>query len=416
MDTENGMNLTISDPVNRSTTKAFHARTYTDSVQPTFRLYRKRKISCYLLALPISLVYTRSINIFLECSRFLEIILENGWWTSLSELSRPAWRPNLDRVLATASGMEIGGKEPMPTRATLEGFGAGFVAETVRWWQIRGKKPARLLTQWMRNRDNLVKETDFIRDGQLDPQADEMLPIRRLIDLAVEQQSPIWVDCDLTDSKMPAEKTSPSYRPRILVWLVASRNQRAVIEVELDMDRNRISGKDRELYLRAMRELRDELSRQWSATSPVSLDRSGRFIHQLPSKTQAHPRASQSAEKSIATLVELASILDTTRSETIRRIELQLASLEGSRLDSLLANQWLAKSIHQLLDSHGFRVSCPECGEPAIMRCLAVGNSTSGSFVFDHYLAGGRTFHGGRGAVPKLVVVPKPARQTSKVG
>ncbi len=94
-----------------------------------------------------------------------------------------------------------------------------------------------------------------------------------------------------------------------------------------------------------------------------------------------------------------------------QRIEIRLQHFHGWAFASLAENQAFAKLVHQMLDSHGLRVQCPECGHPAILRCLRVGNAKHGAFVFDHYLDTGRTFHGGPTTVPLIKVVAKPARR-----
>ncbi len=94
-------------------------------------------------------------------------------------------------------------------------------------------------------------------------------------------------------------------------------------------------------------------------------------------------------------------------------IEARLQQFHGWSFGSLEENQQFAKSVHQILDSYGLRVQCPECQNPAILRCLGAGNAKHGVFVFDHYLESGRTFHGGPTTVPLIRVVPKPARRPS---
>ncbi len=96
---------------------------------------------------------------------------------------------------------------------------------------------------------------------------------------------------------------------------------------------------------------------------------------------------------------------------TIRlAIQKQLSKLVGRSFDDLQKNRELAESIHKLLDSHGLRVRCLECGHPAILRVLPRGDS-SGVFVFDHTIEGKRTFHGGRKTVPIIHLVAKPPRK-----
>ena len=92
-------------------------------------------------------------------------------------------------------------------------------------------------------------------------------------------------------------------------------------------------------------------------------------------------------------------------------IQNRLGNFTGRSLGDLDANRKLAAAIHQLLDSHGFRVRCNECGHPAILRVSPRRGSPNGVFVFDHTIQGRRTFHGGRGTIPKIVLIGKPARK-----
>ena len=97
---------------------------------------------------------------------------------------------------------------------------------------------------------------------------------------------------------------------------------------------------------------------------------------------------------------------------TIRlRIQAQLQRLEGCTLANTAENRELVKVIHAMLDRNGLRVQCPECGHPAILRVSPRRGSSRGAFVFDHTIDGRRTFHGGRGTLPPLRIVAKPARR-----
>ncbi len=109
----------------------------------------------------------------------------------------------------------------------------------------------------------------------------------------------------------------------------------------------------------------------------------------------------------------LTNEVERLQQEIVKQIETKLLSFGGWAFASLADNQAFAKMVHQLLDSHGLRVACPECGNPAILRCLRAGNAKHGAFVFDHYLDTGRTFHGGSTTVPVLHVVKEPARRTA---
>ncbi len=110
-------------------------------------------------------------------------------------------------------------------------------------------------------------------------------------------------------------------------------------------------------------------------------------------------------------LTQLTGDVESIQQQIRRTLEARLQQFSGWSFQSLAENQEFAKQIHQILDSHGLRVECPECGNPAILRCLRAGNAKHGAFVFDHYLDSGRTFHGGPTTVPLIRVVPKPARR-----
>ncbi len=92
----------------------------------------------------------------------------------------------------------------------------------------------------------------------------------------------------------------------------------------------------------------------------------------------------------------------------------RLAKFAGRSMGDLASNQRLAMAIHQLLDGHGLRVRCNECGHPAILRVSPRGGSAGGVFVFDHTIDGRRTFHGGRGSMPTVTLVAKQPRKTKQ--
>ncbi len=112
------------------------------------------------------------------------------------------------------------------------------------------------------------------------------------------------------------------------------------------------------------------------------------------------------------TLGELQQELNRLQRSIRLAIQGQLGKLCGQSMASLAENRDLAKSIHQMLESHGLRVRCSECGHPAILRVSPGGSQKTGVFVFDHTLDGRRTFHGGKTVVPALMLVAKPARRT----
>ena len=95
-------------------------------------------------------------------------------------------------------------------------------------------------------------------------------------------------------------------------------------------------------------------------------------------------------------------------------IEAELASLVGLSFGTLAANEDVVAMIHDVLEAHGLRVQCPECGHPAILRCSGRPGVASGAFVLDHSIEGRRTFHGGYSTLPELRLVAKPRRRGKK--
>ncbi len=121
-------------------------------------------------------------------------------------------------------------------------------------------------------------------------------------------------------------------------------------------------------------------------------------------------------DKAVEQVEKLTAEVHALQHQIMQRIEVRLQQFHGWAFGSLAENQAFAKLVHQMLESHGLRVECPECGHPAILRCLRVGNAKHGAFVFDHYLDTGRTFHGGPTTVPLIKVVAKPARRVALSG
>jgi hypothetical protein len=91
-------------------------------------------------------------------------------------------------------------------------------------------------------------------------------------------------------------------------------------------------------------------------------------------------------------------------------ISTKLNQFAGQSMGSIEENRKLVEAIARLLDSHGLRIQCSECGHPSILRISPRGSS-GGAFVFDHTIEGRRTFHGGKGQLPEIRLVTKPLRQ-----
>jgi hypothetical protein len=123
------------------------------------------------------------------------------------------------------------------------------------------------------------------------------------------------------------------------------------------------------------------------------------------------PNKSLSACEAKAAMAQLDQELNRLQRAIRLAIQAQLSTMEGRSMEDLEENRNLVESIHNLLDSHGLRVRCSECGHPAILRVSPRGGARHGVFVFDHTIEGRRTFHGGRSAVPTIRLVAKPPRK-----
>ncbi len=166
----------------------------------------------------------------------------------------------------------------------------------------------------------------------------------------------------------------------------------ALLEIVLAEDQRPLSKAQRQLYLRGVKLISERVYgglRQRMNLPAATLDQAKLQLEQLRSDVHS------------------------IQQQIVRDIEGRLQKFHGWAFTSLAENQAFAKLVHQLLDSHGLRVICPECGNPAILRCLRAGNAKHGAFVFDHYLDAGRTFHGGATMVPLIRVVNKPARRAA---
>lgn len=116
-------------------------------------------------------------------------------------------------------------------------------------------------------------------------------------------------------------------------------------------------------------------------------------------------------DETSVSLAELEQELNRLQRAIRLAIQAQLRKLAGRSTGNLAQNRELVESIHRLLDTHGLRVRCNECGHPAILRVSPRVGSSAGVFVFDHTIDRRRTFHGGRGTLPELRLVTKPPRR-----
>ncbi|MEL6105748.1 MAG: hypothetical protein AAFU85_06925 [Planctomycetota bacterium] len=129
------------------------------------------------------------------------------------------------------------------------------------------------------------------------------------------------------------------------------------------------------------------------------------------SNKQPTVEPSEDAAAAARMLARLQREMNRLQREIRLTIQAQLSQMTGKSLGSLEANRELARSIHEMLDSHGLRVRCPHCGNAAILRVSPRAGAAAGVFVFDHSVDGKRTFHGGRTVVPEIHLTAKPSRK-----
>ncbi len=214
----------------------------------------------------------------------------------------------------------------------------------------------------------------------------------RLVQVAWQNQKAMFAEAahPLKDPSSSDEQPDVS-RPALLFGPVLHGGESiALLEIVLHQSEDAISDKEKQVYLRSIQ----------LVAHRVYGGLRQRMTMPTPTLQQA-----------VSQLGQLTDEIQSIHQQIVRSIESRLQQFRGWSFPTLADNQSLAKMIHQLLDSHGLRVECPECGNPAILRCLRAGNAKNGAFVFDHYLSSGRTFHGGPTTLPLLKVVKKPARR-----
>ena len=123
------------------------------------------------------------------------------------------------------------------------------------------------------------------------------------------------------------------------------------------------------------------------------------------------PATSLSPLQASTTLSGLQQELNRLQRSIRLAIQERLGAMAGTSLGTLAANRELVQSIHTMLESHGLRVRCIDCGHPAILRISTRPGCASGVFVLDHTIDGRRTFHGGKTVMPQIHLVAKPARK-----
>ncbi|HBJ35467.1 MAG TPA: hypothetical protein DDZ51_12100, partial [Planctomycetaceae bacterium] len=119
----------------------------------------------------------------------------------------------------------------------------------------------------------------------------------------------------------------------------------------------------------------------------------------------------QSSAEAAAKIESLKQQINRLQRAVRLAIESELADWTGRTYGSLVANQDVVRMIHEMIDGHGLRLKCPECGHPAILRCSSRPGIADGVFVFDHQVDGRRTFHGGGVVLPTLRLIAKPPRR-----
>jgi hypothetical protein len=130
-----------------------------------------------------------------------------------------------------------------------------------------------------------------------------------------------------------------------------------------------------------------------------------------PISVPAPSDAAADSAAATAVLGDLKRELNRLQREIRLAIQAQLGQMSGRSLGSIEANRELARSIQEMLEAHGLRVRCSQCGHPAILRVSPRAGAAAGVFVFDHTNDGRRTFHGGRISMPEIRLVSKPARK-----
>jgi predicted RNA-binding Zn-ribbon protein involved in translation (DUF1610 family) len=282
------------------------------------------------------------------------------------------------------------------TLKLLNFVGLAFEARRVSVWSSKTPRKPALVQSW--KSETLGQEAPEVDASHSRSSKTASTKLAKLIQVALTQGKPIWVEPDSgsdmhlvsqESSSRTSRKTASSATVRLLAGLPLLSELAAVVEIDLgELTREEILCR-RDAYLEALHQLATDPS--WRTFKPAS-------------------------KASFSQLGSLYRVLDGQRNKTIRLLERELARLEGTQLHSAEANQNLASELHRILDSTGLRVRCPHCGQAAILRCLVTGNASKGSFVFDHYLEEGRTFHGGRTTMPRLVLMPKPPRKRRASG
>jgi hypothetical protein len=215
----------------------------------------------------------------------------------------------------------------------------------------------------------------------------------KLVQIAWRQKQPMIAEPTMEKLKSKSKDgQNPTGHPLLLSPVLHMGEPLALIEIVLPSSDDSFSQTQRKIYLKVLQLICERVYsglRQRMAIPLATIQQAAEHVQQL-------------GEEVVALQLQIQ-----------KRIEAKLHQFRGWSFGTLSENQAFARMIHKLLDSYGLRAKCPECGNPAILRCLRAGNAKNGAFVFDHYLENGRTFHGGPTTVPLIRVVPKPARRSA---
>jgi hypothetical protein len=209
----------------------------------------------------------------------------------------------------------------------------------------------------------------------------------RLVQLAWQQKQPMLAE---PAGQSAGAEGNPTGYPLLFGPILHIGEPIALLEIVLPQTGQPLSQSQRQLYLRGIKLAAERVYGGLRRRMTMPAATLGQAVEQLE---------------------QLSSEIQSLHLQIRRSIENRLQQFHGWAFASLAENQTFAKMVHQILESHGLRVECPECGHPAILRCLRAGNAKNGAFVFDHYLDSGRTFHGGPTTVPLIRLVGKPARR-----
>lgn len=315
---------------------------------------------------------------------------EFDWWRPLLELSDPALRPTRRALVELTYSQS----QPEPIAVAVSRIAEVFKASTAILWEFSSEDGPKLAVIWPLN-GRSERRTFGTR-------AKPTRELVRLIELCQSQQRPLWVEPENDQSHELQDLAESQETPSVRIFTTLTRPSSipSVLQLEIPADSARVQTEDRDRYLHAI----FLLSRQpmLASLAETSLPEEGRVNDLI---------AAFDESLSSSPLAGLEEIIDEHRVSLIRKLEAQLAPVEGTRFHSLSENQSFVTNLQRILESAGLRVLCSQCGEPAILRCLASRNANSGSFVFDHTKSGSRTFHGGRTHFPKLILVSRPSRK-----